>query len=175
MRREREVLRRPDGVTIRIVDGSDPVMRPVADLCYETLHRPFGVERNDSWNETDPASTHFVAFDGETLVGYVRLIDEQGGGHVRQVAVVPSHRRRGIAHDLVTAAIARADALHLPFAFLNARRNAVALYERLGFHVTGDPFRMGRTYLMHVRMERVAGGGSGGNGHGVHLHWGHAS
>ena len=57
MSASREVLRREDGITIRIVDGTDPVLRSVADLCYETLHRPFGVSRNDVWNETDPAST----------------------------------------------------------------------------------------------------------------------
>lgn len=155
MRHSNEVLRRADGVVISVVPGSDPVMRHVADLCYETLLRPFGAERNDNWNELDPLSTHFVALDGDTLVGYVRLIVEQGGGHVRQVAVVPSHRRRGIARDLVRVAVTRADELGLSFAFLNARVSAVGVYERIGFRVADGPFRMSRTYLPHVRMERV--------------------
>ena len=149
----RDVLRREDGITVRIVDGTDPVLRHVADLCYETLHRPFGVSRNDAWNETDPASTHLVALDGERLAGYVRLIVEGGGGHVRQVIVARDYRRRGIAASLVTCALGRARELGLPFAFLNARANAVGVYERLGFRVVGGPFRMGRTYLRHVRME----------------------
>lgn len=150
----RELRRRSDGIVIRIVPGSDPVMRQVADICYDVLHRPFGVARNDAWNETDPRSTHVVALEGERLVGYVRLIVEGGGGHVRQVVVAPSHRRQGIARDLVSAALACAVELHLPFAFLNARSSAVGLYESLGFRVTDGPFRMGRTYLAHVRMER---------------------
>lgn len=152
--RHQDVLRRGDGIVTRVVPGSDPVLRQVVDLCYETLHRPFGVARNDAWNEMDPASTHFVALDGDRLVGYVRLICEQGGGHVRQVAVAPSHRRRGIAQDLVTAAIARAAESRLPFVFLNARSGAVGLYGRLGFRITSEPYRMGRTYLPHVRMQR---------------------
>jgi len=151
----RDVLRRDDGIVIRIVEGTDPVMRGVADLCYETLHRPFGVSRNDYWNETDPASTHLVALDGERLVGYVRLIVEGGGGHVRQAIVDRAYRRRGIAAALVACVLARARELGLPFAFLNARANAVRIYERLGFRVVGGPFRMGRTYLKHVRMEAV--------------------
>ena len=151
----RDVLRREDGITVRIVDGTDPVLRHVADLCYETLHRPFGVSRNDAWNEMDPASTHLVALDGERLAGYVRLIVEGGGGHVRQVIVARDYRRRGIAASLVTCALGRARELGLPFAFLNARANAVRLYERLGFGVVGGAFRMGRTYLKHVRMEAV--------------------
>jgi ribosomal protein S18 acetylase RimI-like enzyme len=153
MTNRHEVLRRADGVVICVVPGSDPVLRQVADLCYETLHRPFGCARNDAWNEMDPASTHFVALEEEQLVGYVRLIAEHGGGHVRQVTVAPSHRRRGIANDLVSAALDRARELRLPFAFLNARANAVGLYRRLGFSVTSGPSRMGRTYLAHVRME----------------------
>ena len=125
----------------------------VRDLCYETLHRPFGVTRNDAWNESDPRSTHFVAMEGGRLVGYVRLIVEGGQGHVRQVVVTPSCRGRGIAGELVGCGIDRARELGLPGAFLNARPWAVGVYERLGFRVVGGPFRMGRTYLPHVRME----------------------
>jgi ribosomal protein S18 acetylase RimI-like enzyme len=149
----REWLRLEDGVVVRVVDGSDPILGDVADLCYDTLHRPFGVPRQNSWDETDPASTHIVALDGERLVGYVRLIVEGGGGHLRQATVAHAYRRRGIAAALVSCALARARELGLPFAFLNARANAVGVYERLGFRVVGGPFRMGRTYLRHVRME----------------------
>jgi ribosomal protein S18 acetylase RimI-like enzyme len=137
------------------VEGTDPLMRGVADLCYETLHRPFGVSRNDQWNETDPASTHIVAVDEGRLVGYVRVIVESGGAHLRQVVVAPACRRRGIATSLVSCALARARELGVPSAFLNARANAVGIYERLGFQVVDGPFRMGRTYLKHVRMERT--------------------
>jgi ribosomal protein S18 acetylase RimI-like enzyme len=150
----RELLRRADGVVLCVVDGTDPVMRAVADLCYETLHKPFGVSRNDHWNETDPASTHIVALDEGRLVGYVRVIVEAGGAHLRQVVVSPGYRRRGIAASLVMCALARASELGVPSAFLNARANAVGIYERLGFRVVGGPFRMGRTYVKHVRMER---------------------
>jgi ribosomal protein S18 acetylase RimI-like enzyme len=149
----RSLLVRHDGISILQIPATDPVLPQVRDLCYETLHRPFGVTRNDTWNEADPASTHIVALDGDLLAGYVRLIVEGGAGHVRQVTVVPDSRARGIASDLVVCAVARARELGLPLAFLNARERAVGLYERVGFHITEGPFRMGRTYLPHVRME----------------------
>ncbi len=149
----RTLLARPDGVTFLQVSGSDQVLLGVRGLCYETLHRPFGVTRNDAWNEADPASTHIVAMEGDLLAGYVRLIVEDGAGHVRQVVVAPSHRGRGIASDLVVCAVGRARELALPLAFLNARALAVGMYERIGFRVTEGPFRMGRTFLPHVRME----------------------
>ena len=149
----RALVARPDGITILQVPATDSLVQPVRDLCYETLHRPFGVTRNDAWNEADPASTHIVAMDGERLAGYVRLIVEGGAGHVRQVSVVPAYRERGIASDLVVCAVGRARDLGLPLAFLNARERAVGMYERIGFSVTQGPFRMGRTFLPHVRME----------------------
>jgi ribosomal protein S18 acetylase RimI-like enzyme len=149
----RTLLVRPDGVVLRQLPGDDPRLLDVRDLCYETLHRPFGVTRNDDWNEADPASTHIVALDGDRLAGYVRLIVEGRAGHVRQVVVAPAYRGRGIAGDLVACAVARARELGLPLAFLNSRAHAVALYERQGFRVAQGPFRMGRTYLPHVRME----------------------
>lgn len=141
------------GVEVLVVEATDPVLLAVRDLCYETLHRPFGVERNDAWNERDPASTHLVVLDGGRLAGYTRLISEGGGAHVRQVVVDRAYRRCGVASALVGAAVAHARESGAPFVFLNAREHAVGLYERLGFRVTAGPFRMGRTFLRHVRMD----------------------
>jgi ribosomal protein S18 acetylase RimI-like enzyme len=149
----RVVLARADGIAIVRVGPADPLLLEVRDLCYETLHRPFGVTRNDAWNEADPHSTHLVAMDGEVLAGYVRLIAEDGRGHVRQVVVSPAYRGRRVASDLVSCSIARARELGLPAVYLNARARAVGLYERQGFRVVSAPFRMGRTYLPHVQME----------------------
>jgi ribosomal protein S18 acetylase RimI-like enzyme len=145
--------RLPEGIELVRVSGTDPVMRQVAGLCYETLHRPFGVSRNDAWNDTDPCSTHFVAVEGGRLAGYARLIADGHEGHVRQVAVDPAYRFRGVGVALVGAAVAQAREQGLDAAFLNARERAVGLYERVGFRVTTGPFRMGRTYLKHMRME----------------------
>jgi ribosomal protein S18 acetylase RimI-like enzyme len=141
------------GVTIRTVAADDPVLMRVRDLCYETLHRPFGVPRNDSWNEGDPASTHIVATAGDRLAGYVRLIVDGDAGQIRQVAVDPAFRHQGVATALVSEAVERAREKGLCVAFLHARARAVSMYARLGFRVTEGPFRMGRTYLAHVRMD----------------------
>lgn len=135
------------------VRWDDSVLMDVRDLCYETLHRPFGVSRNDAWNESDPHSTHFVALDGDRLAGYVRLIVAGDAGQIRQVTVDPAYRNRGVASALVASALSRARELNLCTAFLHARVRAIGMYERLGFRITEGPFRMGRTFLAHVRME----------------------
>jgi N-acetylglutamate synthase-like GNAT family acetyltransferase len=144
----------PPDVDLRWGPGSDPLMRQVADLCFETLHAPFGVTRCDDWNELDPHSSHVVALSGDRVVGYARLIVEGDWGHIRQVAVTPPMCGLGIGSALVAAALEAARSRGLPHAYLNARLGAVGLYQRAGFRtVSHAPFPMPRTYLPHVRME----------------------
>lgn len=150
----RDILVRGDGIILRVVDGEDPIMRRVAEQCYEALHRPFGVVRSDSWNETDPSSTHLVALDGEHLVGYARLLREGATGHLRQVIVDPAYRRRRIGAQLVGVLLDQLRSEGFAIVYLNARLPAVPMYRRLGFRVAGNEFRMPRTWLRHVRMEQ---------------------
>jgi ribosomal protein S18 acetylase RimI-like enzyme len=144
----------PPNIVFRFVPGDDPIMREVADLCYETLHRPFGVVRNDQWDEMDPHSLHLVALDGDRLAGYARLIDEGRRAHIRQVSVAPPYRGMGIGTRLVRMLVEEARRKGMRSVYLNARGPALPMYRRLGFSVTRGPFRMGRTYLSHFEMER---------------------
>lgn len=144
-----------DLVELRYVAGDDPLMLQVADLCYETLHRPFDVSRNDDWGNDDPASSHLVALADGRVIGYGRLLVEGDLGHIRQVAVYQEWRGMGIGSWIVHALLELACSKGLPHVFLNARLTAVGLYERRGFTVVSpEPFPMPRTFLPHVRMER---------------------
>lgn len=144
----------PVGIELRYIAGDDKVMREVLDLCYETLHRPFGVQRNDDWGNADPNSWHLVALNSGLVVGYARLLAEGDWGHIRQVAVYPEYRERGIGTALVSRLADLAREKGMPRVYLNARLNAVGLYERAGFRVVSpEPFPMPRTFLPHVRME----------------------
>jgi ribosomal protein S18 acetylase RimI-like enzyme len=144
----------PVGIELRYIDGNDALMREVLDLCYETLHRPFDVARNDDWGNGDPNSWHLVATEAALVVGYARLLTEGEWAHIRQVAVYPEYRNRGIGTTLVSRLIGLAREKRMPRIYLNARLNAVGLYERAGFRVVSPtPFPMPRTYLPHVRME----------------------
>lgn len=143
-----------DLVELRYVAADDPLMLQVADLCYETLHRPFDVSRNDDWGNDDPDSSHLVALVDARVVGYGRLLTEGDWGHIRQVAVYQEWRGMGIGSWIVHALLELARSKGLPHVFLNARLTAVNLYELRGFAVVSpEPFPMPRTYLPHVRME----------------------
>lgn len=142
---------------IRRAEYPSPLLDQASGLRYEVLHAPFGVSRDDDWNDGDPASTHLVVVVGDDVVGYGRLIadTEERTGQIRQIAVNPAWERRGIGTALIRALLDSARGRGMTDVWLNARLTAVPFYEKLGFKVTSGTFRSPRTYLPHVRMDRA--------------------
>lgn len=134
-----------------------PLFAEIDELRYRVLFEPFGVGRDDDWNDADPSAAHALALSGGKVVGYARLITEADGrtGQIRQVAVDPAWERRGLGSALMRTVMGRAAELGLTDVWLNARLTAVPFYEKLGFRVTSGVFRAPRTYLPHVRMDRA--------------------
>jgi N-acetylglutamate synthase-like GNAT family acetyltransferase len=131
-----------------------PRFAEIDDLRHAVLLKPFEVERDDDWNDEDPASRHLVALVGGLVAGYGRLIF-QGGPvvQIRQVTVRPDLERRGIGRAMMEALIEHAGESGADQVWLNARASAEGFYLRLGFQTIGDVFPSPRTYLPHVRME----------------------
>lgn len=126
----------------------------VGGLRYEVLHAPFGVPRDDDWQDDGPASKHLVAIaeDGQ-IVGYARLIMEHHEAQIRQVAVAFDWQRSGVGSALMQAVVADALERGACEVWLNARASALGFYERLGFVAVSELFTTGKTGLPHKRME----------------------
>ncbi len=78
------------------------------------------------------ARRHAVGF-----CSFWRVLDEL---HINNLAVLPEHRRQGVASALLVRVLAEAERLGARRATLEVRRSntaARALYERFGFAVTG--------------------------------------
>lgn len=109
---------------------------------------------------------YLVAALDKRLVAYLRLVQPipvDSVAHVRQIqglAVDASVRRRGIASALVQAAMAeshRAGATRLTLRVLATNDPAIALYEKLGFHLEGrlqDEFKLDGRYVDDLLMAR---------------------
>lgn len=85
-----------------------------------------------------PSAICIAAVDRESLAGYVISSRQDRVRHIRNVAVDPTHRRRGIGRLLLRAVLDRA-AADEPFV-LDVRESAlpaISLYEGLGFRVAG--------------------------------------
>ena len=101
--------------------------------------------RAPTWNEIDevvtsPATTLFLARDGTEVVGMLTLIlvriPTGLRGHIEDVVVAESHRKKGIGEALTKQAIAVGKtngARTLDLTSRPSREAANRLYQRLGF------------------------------------------
>ncbi|TMQ72463.1 MAG: tRNA (adenosine(37)-N6)-threonylcarbamoyltransferase complex dimerization subunit type 1 TsaB [Candidatus Eisenbacteria bacterium] len=130
------------------VTAADPVtLRPMAPTDLPAIAQ---VERevfSDPWPEsfflgeiTRPHVHAFVAESGGALAGYSVAWLAAGTGHLGNLAVLPGHRRRGIARRLLTHLMADATAQGCEGIALEVRVSnfaAQGLYRAHGFRLAG--------------------------------------
>lgn len=102
---------------------------------------------SDPWPEAavsseleNPLSYWLVALEGETVVGYVGSQTVLGEADIMNVAVAPSHRRRGIAADLLQRLkndLAERGVYSLTLEVRASNDAAIALYRLLGYVQVG--------------------------------------
>ena len=84
--------------------------------------------------------TLLIAEHGAGTVGFLVAHDIAGEWELENIVVVPAHRRRGVAKQLVQALIHEAKIRNGKFIFLEVRESNFAanrLYERCGFQQYG--------------------------------------
>ena len=88
----------------------------------------------------NPQWAFFVAEDQGQVAGYAGMMFAAGECFVANLAVFPAFRRRGVATALLLRLLEKARAVGGEFLSLEVRpsnRNAIALYEKLGFSLAG--------------------------------------
>lgn len=137
------------------IHADDPRMAEVHALRHEALFAPFGIPRDDGWDDAGTDRAHVIAMLNGEVVGYSCLLfDTPGSGHVRQVSVRENLRGRGIGAGMMFAIEERARELGLGEIWLNARCSAEGFYHACGYETTSGVFPSGRTQLPHVRMSK---------------------
>jgi [ribosomal protein S18]-alanine N-acetyltransferase len=120
----------------------------VRRLAYSDLPGVISIERRSfpaPWSLamfvlelSKPSGICLVASEGDELLGYLVCSRYDRVWHLMNVAVAPERRRRGVATRLISQLIAEGGG-ELPFT-LEVRvsnRDAIAMYERLGFRSAG--------------------------------------
>ena len=115
------------------------------DTCHMIRKLVFVVEQGIGLEEDidglDDTATHLLATDNGSPVGTARLLEKGTTGKIGRLAVLKTHRGKGIGAAIVRAALAEfASRPHLTEARLGAQIEAVAFYESLGFGQIGDEF-----------------------------------
>ena len=124
-----------------------PAMRPLA---IEDLPEVLEIERAvfpTPWTEgmfrdelAAGGRRYLAAVEAGSIVGYGGVMVIDGDAHIMNLAVVPDHRRQGLASRLLLALIDEALALgtsHLTLELRASNHPARRLYERFGFTPVG--------------------------------------
>jgi GNAT superfamily N-acetyltransferase len=104
-----------------------------------------------------------VALAGELIVGHLQLVDSADAGHseIKNMAVAPSHRRRGIGHALIRAAVdlaRRQSRATLAVATAAADSDNLRFYQRAGFRMRSierDAFTVAAGYPPHAGVDGI--------------------
>ena len=99
------------------------------------------------WSETsilselsNPLSIWIVAEENGTVIGYVGSQTVLEQSDMMNLAVLPEHRRKGVATTLVTTLISylrQKGASNLTLEVRSSNQSAIALYHKLGFSQIG--------------------------------------
>ncbi len=99
--------------------------------------------------DVEPGTHHVLLTEDGALLGYARVLDDGDTWRVGRVVVHPEARGRGLARDLMQAALPLC--MGRPIV-LDAQERLVEWYAGYGFAVTGEPYL--DDGLMHVPMRR---------------------
>lgn len=143
-------------MTIRIRKYS----RQLAPEHIWSIRKKVFVEEQDvppelEWDDTDEIADHFLAvLPDNTPVGTARLfstLDETG--HIGRMAILPEFRGRGIGEAMLRHLISESAGQYQELK-LSAQQQAVAFYQRAGFHVCSEPYH--EAGILHLDMRCLA-------------------
>lgn len=95
----------------------------------------------------DCVCMHAIAWDGDLVVGTGRLFPD---GHVGRMAVLKSHRSKGVGGAILKSLVERAKEQNVQFVRLGAQVSAEQFYRRHGFVREGKPYIHPEVPIEHV-------------------------
>lgn len=106
------------------------------------LRIPLGLELklDDLQGESDQLHFGLFADDSELVASVTAVIVSADQAKIRQTAVLPSCRSKGLGRKMMLDLEAVLAAKGVEMLVLNARSTAVGFYEKLGYAVVGDEF-----------------------------------
>ena len=125
-------------LTIRLASKED--IEPMARLDKICFSAPWSKESFESEIMENTRAIYIVAIVDNELVGYAGLWGILDEGHITNIAVHPSYRRKHIGEALVTVLAKTAEDSGIDKLTLEVRvsnEQAKALYKKLGFEAKG--------------------------------------
>jgi ElaA protein len=142
-------------VTVRVLAFDDLDARMAYDVWRLRLD-VFVVEQACPYPDLDgrdlePGTRHVLLTGGDgALQGYLRLLDDGGVARIGRVVLAPAARGRGLADQLVRAALAESAGREV---VLDAQSPLAGWYAGFGFEVSGPEFL--EDGIAHLPMRRA--------------------
>jgi len=144
----------PEMFSFRQIEIADALYRGELALRDAVLRAPQGRGRSHDDLEKDRAGTHFVAIEGEKVVGCLGLYPlDDSAMEVRHVAVDQARRRMGIAAGLFRVAEDWAFQKGFRRLELDGRTSASEFYQSCGFAADSEPYR--KHGIPHVKYRKA--------------------
>ena len=129
-----------DAITILAV----PVFSTLCNAAFALRREVFVLEQHvppeEEHDAYDLAATHLVAIAEGEVVGTLRIVFLPEHAKIGRVAVHQLWRGKGIARQLIQAAMQLAATRGERRFYLTAQTSALGLYEKLGFTAFGEEF-----------------------------------
>ena len=111
----------------------------IRNIRTQVFIREQSVPESLEYDDRDPLCRHVLAFDGDAAVATGR-IDIDKDGKIGRVAVLATHRNRGIGVEIMHALHRIARRAGLPSVCMNAQHSAKAFYLLQGYLPEGEVF-----------------------------------
>lgn len=126
---------------MRVASFDELTSREAYDL-WRLRQQVFIVEQQSPYPDLDgrdlePATRHVLAHDGDDLIACLRVLDDGTHARIGRVVVTPAARGRGIARDLMAAAMAEVGDREIR---LDAQVDLTGFYTGYGFEISGPEF-----------------------------------
>jgi predicted GNAT family N-acyltransferase len=120
----------------------------------EVLRKPLGLSLESIDTKEDANHIHFVAKEGEEVVGVVVLVPNYKPhvGKLRQMATIEKVRGKGYGIELVKALEDYAAENGMVEIVLHARHYAVGFYEKIGYEICSEVFQ--EVGIDHYKMRK---------------------
>jgi predicted GNAT family N-acyltransferase len=102
--------------------------------------REQGVPNEIELDADDPTAIHLIAFAGARAVGTARIVFRQRSAKIGRMAVLKSHRMRGVGRQLLKRAVTVARRRRPKTIYLHAQVGVIGFYEKMGFESRGPVF-----------------------------------
>jgi len=102
--------------------------------------REQGVPAAIELDRDDRCAIHFLALISGKAVGTARVVMRRGNAKIGRMAVLKSHRRKGVGAKLLERALATAKKFGARKIYLHAQVAVIGFYEKLGFRCVGPVF-----------------------------------